>query len=73
MPNRAPHRKEPVGYSLFVTQDIATSNFSRFKRCPFSDIACLELNSFVILRLCKLSTAGLLILTMFDHYLSSVI
>ena len=23
MPNRAPHRKEPVGYSIFVTQDIA--------------------------------------------------
>ena len=73
MPNRAPHRKEPVGYSIFVTQDTASSNCSRFKRCPFGDIVCLELNSFVILRLCKLSTAGLLILTMFDHYLSSVI
>ena len=73
MPNIAPHRKEPVGYPIFVTQDIATSKWSRFKRCPFSDIACLELNSFVILRLCKLSTAGFLILTLFDHYLSSVI
>ena len=76
-------QSEPCGYSIFFTQDAASSNCSRSKGCPFGDILCLALNSCLIFRLLvlqifktahktltspivtlrKLSTAGLLILT----------
>ena len=76
-------QSEPCGYSIFFTQDAASSSYSRSKGCPLNDILCLALNSCLIFRLLvlqilktvhktvtspivtlrKLSTAGLLILT----------
>ena len=79
---------ESFGYSIFVTQDTALSNCSRWRRRQSGDILCLVLNSCLIFRLLilqkvktshktltspsvtlrKLSTAGLLILTLFNYY-----
>ena len=47
-------------YSEFVTQDTASSNCSHCERCPYSDILCLVLDSyltFILLILQKVKTA----------------
>ena len=76
---------KPCGYLVLVTQDTASSNCSRCECCPFGDIACLALDSCLVLT--KVRTAhktltspsvtlrklSLLILTLFNQNSTSVI
>ena len=40
---------KPCGYLVLATQDTASSNCSRCECCPFGDIACLALDSCLVL------------------------
>ena len=74
----------PGGYLVFATQEKASSNCPRCKRCPFGDILCLSLDSCLIFRLLisqkvkaarqtLTSPSVMLILNLFNYSSNSVI